>query len=440
MISYPVIYTRTLNCDYFSNFHVLPDFVDANWLLPYIRSATTDMNPTSNQTKRIVVSDKKNCVFGIIAYAKDIIKLTDCCRDNKGRAVYGFYGFAVKIDENLSKIPIFSKDDISEMYKQYIVPVWNATVSHTQTSLSVLLSEKIPDNTAEIKSEFSWNESVNVFSSENNLYEELLYKAITGDIISYCSCIDDYKALKKASFNYVVTSSNNLNRLKNESILKEESDISAIQSHYDGFEEDYKYIPPSHNSDLGESKKNKHMDNGKNFSEESFPEKELKSELENLMKKYFNSSSEGSIAVTIIIEYLIFRFSQRRKQKKMPNELEVFDSLSVNKKIPEADDLMAYYKIHSELCRQYQTEIEHIYRLLKELRDERLDFLENKVTKIRHTLEIEKIDSKAIEVWISQLKDDMDRSFRTSEEFLNNFIVAKTAEFEAKLKERLEKI
>lgn len=124
----------------------------------------------------------------------------------------------------------------------------------------------------------------------------------------------------------------------------------------------------------------------------------------------------------------------------MPNELEVFDSLSVNKKIPEADDLMAYYKIHSELCRQYQTEIEHIYRLLKELRDERLDFLENKVTKIRHTLEIEKIDSKAIEVWISQLKDDMDRSFRTSEEFLNNFIVAKTAEFEAKLKERLEKI
>lgn len=59
MISYPVIYTRTLNCDYFSNFHVLPEFVDANWLLPYIRSATTDMNPTSNQTKRIVVSDKK---------------------------------------------------------------------------------------------------------------------------------------------------------------------------------------------------------------------------------------------------------------------------------------------------------------------------------------------------------------------------------------------
>lgn len=124
----------------------------------------------------------------------------------------------------------------------------------------------------------------------------------------------------------------------------------------------------------------------------------------------------------------------------MPNELETFDKLSVKKKIPEADNLLAYYKIHSELCRQYETEIEHVHRLLKELREERVDFLENKIAKIRHTLEIEKIDPQAINTWISQLKADMDRSFKTSEEFLNNFIVAKTAEFETKLQERLGKV
>ena len=47
----------------------------------------------------------------------------------------------------------------------------------------------------------------------------------------------------------------------------------------------------------------------------------------------------------------------------MPSELEVFDKLSSTKKIPEADDLLAYYRIHIELCRQYKSEIEYDYLL-----------------------------------------------------------------------------
>lgn len=124
----------------------------------------------------------------------------------------------------------------------------------------------------------------------------------------------------------------------------------------------------------------------------------------------------------------------------MSNELDVFNNLSVTKKIPEADDLLAYYKIHCELCRKYNAEIEHVYRLLKELREEKVDFLEKKIPKIRNALENEKIELQAIDTWISQLKSDMDRSFKTSEEFLNNFIVAKTSEFETKLRERLGKV
>lgn len=122
----------------------------------------------------------------------------------------------------------------------------------------------------------------------------------------------------------------------------------------------------------------------------------------------------------------------------MPNELEVFDKLSVAKKIPEADNLLAYYKIHSELCRQYHAEIEYVHRLLKELREERTDFFQNKIPEICQTLKDELIEQDAINSWITQLKNDMDRSFMASEEFLNNFIVAKTSEFETKLRERLD--
>ncbi len=124
----------------------------------------------------------------------------------------------------------------------------------------------------------------------------------------------------------------------------------------------------------------------------------------------------------------------------MPNELEVFDKLSVSKKIPEADDMLAYYKIHAELCRQYHKEIEYVYGLLKELREERTDFFENKIGSIQKRLEEEKISEQAIEAWLGQLVSDMDRSFKTSEEFLSDFIVAKTSEFETMLKERLGKV
>ena len=35
----------------------------------------------------------------------------------------------------------------------------------------------------------------------------------------------------------------------------------------------------------------------------------------------------------------------------MPNELEVFEALNVDNRIPKADALEAYYKIHGALCR-----------------------------------------------------------------------------------------
>ncbi len=124
----------------------------------------------------------------------------------------------------------------------------------------------------------------------------------------------------------------------------------------------------------------------------------------------------------------------------MPNELDVFDRLSVSKKIPEADTLCDYYAIHAELCNKYSAEIEHIYRLLKELREERIDFLEHKVSDIRKKLEAELIEPEAVNNWIAQLKNDIDRSLNTSEEFLNQFIVSKTAEFERELRERLGKV
>lgn len=195
------------------------------------------MNPANSQVKNIVITTTGVCIFGIVAYAKDIVdaKLEACFRDNKGRAVYGFYGFAVKVDEKANTIPTFSENDISEMYKHYIVPIWNDTLQCTQTPLSVSLEEKSLCSNSDVEVEYVWNYSVNVFSSEGNLYETMLYKALTVDIISYCSCINDYKALKKSPFHYVVTSPNNLMRLKKEVIVQEQPVAMEPQNHYNDY-------------------------------------------------------------------------------------------------------------------------------------------------------------------------------------------------------------
>ena len=217
--AYPVIYTRTLKCDYFSNFHVLPPFVNGSWLLQYIRSATTDMNPAEQQNKKIIVSNGKYCIFGTIGYTKDITTGLDAyCRDERGRGIFGFYGFVVTVNKTASTIPVFSKDDISEIHKKYIVPVWNETVSHTQSiAAAVELKEENISGDTEIDSpEFTFNNSMNLFLTDFTLYEKLLYKAITGNSITYCSCINDFKALKQSPFEYVITSYSNISRLREE--------------------------------------------------------------------------------------------------------------------------------------------------------------------------------------------------------------------------------
>ena len=217
--AYPVIYTRTLKCDYFSNFHVLPPFVNGSWLLQYIRSATTDMNPTEQQNKKIIVSNGRYCIFGTIGYTKAITTGLDAyCRDEKGRGIFGFYGFVVQVNKTASTIPVFSEDDISEIHKKYIVPVWNETVSHTQSIAAAveLKEENISGNTEIDSPELTFNNSMNLFLTDFTLYKRLLYKAITGNTVTYCSDINDFKALKQSPFEYVITSYSNISRLREE--------------------------------------------------------------------------------------------------------------------------------------------------------------------------------------------------------------------------------
>ena len=124
----------------------------------------------------------------------------------------------------------------------------------------------------------------------------------------------------------------------------------------------------------------------------------------------------------------------------MPNELEVFEALNVDNRIPKADALEAYYKIHGALCREYHEEIDYVLRQLEDIRKERLEFTEKRIPQIRKNLAEQMVSKEAIDDWCNRLKADMEHRFAVSEEFLNNFIIAKSKEFERELQTRLGKV
>ena len=219
---YPVIYTRTRCCDYFAGFHVRPDFIVPAEVLPYIRTATTDMDAYEHTKKHLIISTDKMILFGIVGFIQDIggTAVELYARDEKNRAIFGFYGFAAKMenDFNTSKIPDIQDCDIIRAYEKYVMPYWNCLDQDTKKAEPISLEEK-EIAVSPIPEEFLWNETVHVHSETDNpdrLYTTLLLDALNGTVLSYCSCVNDFKALKNSRFSHVVTNKNNRFRLEKE--------------------------------------------------------------------------------------------------------------------------------------------------------------------------------------------------------------------------------
>lgn len=228
MQCYPIIYTRTSSCDYYPNFHVIPEFADANEIRPYILAATTDLDPTVKRLKRVVISNGRYCVWGYICFIKDFVDEGDMpyTRDNKGRAVYGFFGFAAELKKQAT-IPELCTEDCAAMFRQYIIPMWNDTVPETVTPIPTAVSE-----TEMIKLEATPSfvgDKTCYYTEEGNLFAALLSSAFTyGGTVSFCSYIEDYSKLKLCPFAHVVTRENEIYRLKSEAGNIETSASSAI--------------------------------------------------------------------------------------------------------------------------------------------------------------------------------------------------------------------
>lgn len=110
-----------------------------------------------------------------------------------------------------------------------------------------------------------------------------------------------------------------------------------------------------------------------------------------------------------------------------------YKKTSPEKKLDSAEKIMAYEEHYMKLLRRYKDEIDHIEMMMKELREERTDFYLNKLPLIRQELEKDDVSSANSAEWIEQVQENIERSFRISEQLIDHYVTKNLDEFKQAL-------
>lgn len=118
----------------------------------------------------------------------------------------------------------------------------------------------------------------------------------------------------------------------------------------------------------------------------------------------------------------------------------MFEDISSRKQEPTLQVLYDYEKHYMELIRQHKNEIVFIENMLKDYRQENIDFFNNQLSKISQKLDAEHIDKDMKNAWLKRLEENMNRSFAISEKLITDYTTKKLDEFKTIANEKLRSI
>lgn len=118
----------------------------------------------------------------------------------------------------------------------------------------------------------------------------------------------------------------------------------------------------------------------------------------------------------------------------------MFEDISPRKQEPTLQVLYDYEKHYMELIRQHKNEIVFIENMLKDYRQENIDFFNNQLSKISQKLDAEHIDKDVKNAWLKRLEENMNRSFAISEKLITDYTTKKLDEFKTIANEKLRSI
>ena len=105
-----------------------------------------------------------------------------------------------------------------------------------------------------------------------------------------------------------------------------------------------------------------------------------------------------------------------------------------------ADTLLAYEEAYMKLLKNYAAEIQAIEQMMEQLRKERESFYLQKLPQIKERMLQEEIDGAVLNEWLTELQENMERSFRISESLIQHYVTDNLAEFNRKLQIAMEQV
>lgn len=118
----------------------------------------------------------------------------------------------------------------------------------------------------------------------------------------------------------------------------------------------------------------------------------------------------------------------------------MFEDISPKKQEPTLQVLYDYEKHYMELIKQHKNEIVFIENMLKDYRQENIDFFNNQLSRISQKLDAEHINKDMKNAWLKRLEENMNRSFAISEKLITDYTTKKLDEFKTIANEKLRSI
>ncbi|WP_303819042.1 hypothetical protein [Ruminococcus flavefaciens] len=111
---------------------------------------------------------------------------------------------------------------------------------------------------------------------------------------------------------------------------------------------------------------------------------------------------------------------------------------NINEKL---EAIIAYEEAYMKLIRSYKNEIAEIQNMMCQLRQEREEFYNSKLPEIEKRIkEDEVLSNEAKEKWLTELHDNVEKSFTISEKLISHYVTSNLEEFKSKMQSILNKV
>ena len=210
----PLIHSRTLHCDFNTNFAVRPADLDVSWAMKKVLQSTNDID-ILNGARLLTANNGNVGIVGIACkfryfienYAPEFFdEAKEYFQDERGREIKIFLGYVFKG----AGVPDVPFKNFWQMFKKNLAPKWEFKVAETV----IVDYENCGEKSAygKISPAASIN-SIDFFTAGND--ESLLAQCIATKK-NFCSNVDQFKIITSGEFNAISTSQGNIDRYKSE--------------------------------------------------------------------------------------------------------------------------------------------------------------------------------------------------------------------------------